>query len=48
MQVVHKDKDEGGTTRGTDPIDIVLCARRVSRHIEEKCVGKTGSGGTRI
>ena len=48
MQVVHKDKDERGITRGTGPMDAVLYARRVSRCVERKCVGRTRGRGTRI
>jgi len=48
MQVVHKDEDEGSTTRGTGPMDAVLCARRISRHVKGKCIRRTGSRGTRI
>jgi len=43
MQVVYKDEDEGSTTRGTGPMGAVLCTRRVSRCVEGKCVGRTGS-----
>ena len=43
MQVVHKDEDERSTTGGTGPMGAVLCARRVSRCVEGKCVGRTGS-----
>ena len=48
MQVVYKDEDERSTTRGTGPMDAVLCARRVSRHVEGKYVRRTGSRRTRI
>ena len=48
MQVVYKDEDEGGTTRRIGPVDAVLCARRVSKCVERKCVRRTGSRGTRI
>ena len=48
MQVVHKDEDKGGTTRGTGSIGIVLHVRRVSRCVEGKYVGRTRSRGTRI
>ena len=48
MQVVYKDEDEGGTTRGTGPMGAVLHARRVSRCVEGKYVGRTGGRGTRI
>ena len=43
MQVIHKDEDEGSTTRGTGPMGAALYARRVSRCVEEKYVGRTGS-----
>ena len=43
MQVIHKDEDEGSTTRGTGPMGAALYARRVSRYVEEKYVGRTGS-----
>ena len=48
MQVVHKDENKRGTTRETDLMGAVLHARRVSRYVEGKCVGRTGSRGTRI
>ena len=48
MQVIHKDKNEGSTTRGTDPIGAVLCARKISRCMEGKCVGRIEDGGTGI
>ena len=48
MQVVHKNEDKGSTTRGTGPMGAVLCARRISRCVEGKCVRRTGSRETRI
>ena len=48
MQVVHKDKDEESTTRGTGPIGAVLCTRRVSRCVKGKHIRRTGSRRTRI
>ena len=48
MQVVHKDEDEGGTTIGIGPMGAILCARRVSRYVEEKCIGRTRGRKARI
>jgi len=39
---------KGGTTRGTGPMGTVIHARRVSRCVEGKYVGRTGSRRTRI
>ena len=48
MQVIHKDEDERGATRETGLMGAVLCARRVSRHVKRKCVGRIGGRETRI
>ena len=38
MQVVYKDKDEEGNSRGADSVDVIICARRISRHLKGKCL----------
>ena len=48
MQVIHKDQDERGITRETGLMDAVLYARRVSKCVEGKYVGRTRGRGTRI
>ena len=48
MQVVHKDEDERGTTRGTGPMGAILYARRVSRHVEGKYIRRTRGKEARI
>ena len=48
MQVVYKDKDEEGATRGIGSMSAVLCARRVSRCVERKCIKRIGGRRTRI
>ena len=48
MQVIHKDEDEGGITRGTGSIGAVLCTRRVSKCVERKCVERIRGRETRI
>ena len=40
MQVVFEDEDEGSPTGRTNLVDFVICTRRVSRCLEEKCVGR--------
>ena len=42
MQVVFEDEDEGSSTRRTNPVDFVICIRRVSRCLEGKCIGRFG------
>ena len=34
MQAVYMHEDEGSDSRRTDPISAVICAERVSRHLE--------------
>ena len=48
MQVIYYDKDEGSTIGRTGLIGAVLCARRSSKHVEGKCVGRTRGRGTEI
>ena len=40
MQVVHKNEDERSSHIETDSIDIAICARRISRYLERKHVGR--------
>ena len=47
MQVVHKNEDEGSSSRITDPINFIICVRGIHRHLEEEHherVGNRGSG----
>ena len=40
MQVVFENKNEESSTRRTNPVDLVIYIRRVSRHLERKCIGR--------
>ena len=42
MQVVFEDEDEGSSTRRTNPVDFVICTRKVGGYLEEKCIGRFG------
>jgi len=48
MQVIHKDKDERGSSKGADSVGTIICARRISRHLEEEYLGGFGERETRI
>ena len=42
MQTVYKDEDEESSSRRANPVDIIICARRVSRYLERKYLGEAG------
>ena len=48
MQIIYKDKDEEGSSRGADLVDIIICIRRIGRYLEEKHLGGFGGRGTRV
>ena len=41
-------KDKGSSSRGTDPMGAVVCAGRISEHLEGECVGRSGGKAIRI
>ena len=48
MQVVLKNENERGGSRGTNLMDSILYIKRISRHIERKCVRRLRSWKNRI
>ena len=48
MQVVHKDEDEEGSSRGADSVGTVIYARKIGRYLEEECFGGFGERRTRV
>ena len=38
MQTIYKDEDEKGGSRKTNIVNIDICTRRISRHMERKSV----------
>ena len=34
VQTVYMHKDEGSSGRGADPMSVVVCVKRISRHLE--------------
>ena len=48
MQVVHKNEDEEGGSKEADLVSAIICARRISRHLEGEHFGGFGGRGTRV
>ena len=44
MQAVLKNKDERGTSRGTDFVGVIICIERIGRYIEGECTRRSGGG----
>ena len=42
MQIVFKDEDKGSGSRRTNPMNLIICARRIGKYLERKCVGRFG------
>jgi len=48
MQIIYKNKDEGGGSRRTNSIDVVICVERISRCLEGEYIGGFGNRTIRI
>ena len=48
MQTVYMHEDEEGTSGEANSMGVVICAGRVSRHLEEEHVGGPGGRTIRI
>jgi len=48
MQIVYKDEDEKDGSRGASLVGTIICAGRISRHLEGECLGEFGGGETRV
>ena len=48
MQTVLKNEDEGNISRRADIVGTVIYAERISRHLEEKCIRRSGEGVVRV
>ena len=42
MQIIYKNKVEGGVSGRAGPVDPVICVGRDSRHIARECNGGVG------
>jgi len=42
MQTIYKDEDEESGSRRTDRVGTIICARRVSKHLEGEHLGRFG------
>ena len=48
VQAVYTHKDEESSSRGTNTMGAVVCTRRVSRHLEEEHIRRSGGRIIRI
>lgn len=48
IQALYKNEDKRCDNREADSIGVVICIKRVSQYLEEKCIGKLRSKNTRI
>ena len=48
MQTIYKDEDEGGGSRRTDLVGIIIYTRKISRCLEGECLGGVGRRRIRI
>ena len=48
MQVIYENEVKGVISRRTNPIDIIICPRWISRHLERECYGGIGNKRNRI
>jgi len=48
MQIIFEDEYKRSNGRGTDPMDSVICTRRISRYIEREYIRRIGGRGDRI
>ena len=48
MQAVYTNENKRNTSRRTNPVGIVICARRSSRCVEGEYIRRSGGWTTRI
>ena len=48
MQTVYKDEDEESGSKRANPVDVIICARRISRYLEREYLGEAGERGIGI
>jgi len=48
MQIIHKNENEKSSGGGTNPIDLIICTRRISRCMEREYTGGFGRKVIRI
>jgi len=42
MQVISENEDKKRYSGGADSVDFVISARKISRCLEEECIGRFG------
>ena len=48
MQAIYKNEVERLISRGTNPMNIIICSRWISGYLERECCGGIGSRRDRI
>ena len=48
MQAIYKNKVEGVVSRKTNPMNIIICSKWISRHLEEECYERVRNRRDRI
>jgi len=43
MQTIHKNEDERSSSGKTNPVDLVIYTRRISRCLEGEYFGRSGN-----
>jgi len=42
MQTIYTDENERSTSRETNPVGVVICTGRSSRHVKGECIRRLG------
>ena len=48
MQVIHKNEDKGSSSRRANPVDVVICTRRIGRYLEGEYIRRIRDRGSGI
>ena len=48
MQVIYQNKDEERSSREANLVSTIICARKISRYMEEKYLGRFRNRTIRI
>ena len=48
MQVIYQNKNKKDNSKRTDPVGIIICIRKTSKYLKEKCFRKFGDRSIEI
>jgi len=43
VQIIHKNEDKESSSRETNPVNLIIYARRISRYLKEEYFGRFGN-----